>query len=114
MRLEWVFHPDGLTVVHATTAEHCFVQQGALRVSYVLHVLPTESGIFQTFADQFHLPLTVAIQLDTVTHGGSLTQFHHRQKRVAQQRIDIDIHIFFHVRSTANSSGFRSPMVPGA
>ncbi|SVN39900.1 Uncharacterised protein [Klebsiella pneumoniae] len=112
MRLEWILHPDGLTVVHAATAQDRFVQQGALRVSYVLHVLPTESGIFQT--DQFHLPLAVAIQLHTVTHGGSLTQFHHRQKRVAQQRVDIDIRLFFHVRSTANSSGFRSPIVPGA
>ncbi len=95
MRLEWILHPDGLTVVHAATAQDRFVQQGALRVSNVLHALPAEPGIFQAFADQFHLPLAVAIQLHTVTHGGSLTQFHHRQKRVAQQRVDIDIRLFF-------------------
>ena len=114
MRLEWILHPDGLTVVHAAATQDCFVQQGALRVGNVLHALTAEPGIFQAFADQFDLPLAVAIQLHTVTHGGSLTQFHHRQKRVAQQRVDIDIRLFFHVRSTANSSGFRSPMVPGA
>ena len=114
MRLEWILHPDGLTVVHAAATQDCFVQQGALRVGNVLHALPAKPGIFQAFADQFHLPLAVTIQLHTVTHGGSLTQFHHRQKRVAQQRVDIDIRLFFHARSTANSSGFRSPMVPGA
>ena len=63
-KCDWsgILHPDGLTVVHATTAQDRFVQQGALRVSNVLHVLPAEPGIFQAFADQFHLPLAVAIQ----------------------------------------------------
>ena len=52
------------------------------------------------------------INIDALLRDTFLTQFHHRQKRVAQHSVDIDIRLFFQVSTTANSSGFTSPMVP--
>ncbi len=79
---------------HATTAEHCFVQQGALRVSYV----STFSRLNPASFRRSRTSSTSADSGDTARYRDARwfpDAVHHRQKRVAQQRIDIDIHIFF-------------------
>ncbi len=82
------------TVVHAATAQDRFVQQGALRVVMC-------STLSRLNPASFRRSRTIppaAGSGDTAPYRDARwfpTQFHHRQKRVAQQRVDIDIRSFF-------------------